>query len=407
MSREQWRLDPLQLEEVKGLIAIPMSTEEASNQPSESKADVTRSMLLIGVGYFTFLMCDNRDGIGKIALKLILKDHYHLHGDQIASFLAIVFMAWYFKPLAGLLTDSIPLFGTRRRHYLLLSTASAVFCWFAIGRVHSVVTLMWAFIGLNIAYVLGQTTLGGLLVERGKATQSVGRLTSLRNAVENIAVLIAGPIAGWFGSKVLGYTVGANIAILLLSTLFFFIVAKEAPEMKLKSEVWRNAFSQVKLLLRTKYMWIAAGLWFMVRFSPGFQTALFFYQTDTLKFSAGFIGLLSSMNGGGCILASIFYVAVCRTIPLRRLLTLGIVLNAIGFACYLKYNSHPSALVLEMVNGIVTSLAFIPLMDLMARATPKGCEALGYALLFSFGNISVSLSDIIGAKIYNLVASKN
>ena len=42
-------------------------------------------------------------------------------------------------------------------------------------------------------------------------------------------------------------------------------------------------------------------------------------------------------------------------------------------------------------------MAWLAILDLLARSTPKGCEALGYALIFSFGNISYQMSDVLGS----------
>ena len=55
-------------------------------------------------------------------------------------FFAIAAVPWYFKIVVGLLSDSIPLFGTRWRHYLLVSATLAGALWlqflspFALSR---------------------------------------------------------------------------------------------------------------------------------------------------------------------------------------------------------------------------------------------------------------------------------
>ena len=249
---------------------------------SELSGDAKRSLFVIGAGYFVFLFCDMRDGIGKLAIKFLLKDQLHVNEKQMAGFMAIAVMAWYFKPIAGLLTDSIPLFRTRRRHYLLLSTGVAALFWLLVGLVpRNYSMLLLTLVGLNIAFVFGQTTLGGLLVERGKSTGATGRMSSLRSAMENLSLLIAGPIAGWLGSHALRATVGANIAFLIVGGLVFYFFALEKPLAIPNEKVWDSAWFQLKQLARSPAMWITAGLWFMVRFSPGFQSAFFFYQTNT------------------------------------------------------------------------------------------------------------------------------
>ena len=88
-----------------------------------------RVMMLVGIGYMFFMFSDPQGGIIGLALKVILKDQLHLNPTKIASFFAIASMPWYFKPLAGLLTDNFPLLGTRRKGYLVVSTLLAGVLW--------------------------------------------------------------------------------------------------------------------------------------------------------------------------------------------------------------------------------------------------------------------------------------
>jgi carbon starvation protein CstA len=37
-------------------------------------------------------------------------------------------------------------------------------------------------------------------------------------------------------------------------------------------------------------------------------------------------------------------------------------------------------------------------MDLAVRSTPRGCEALGFALMMSIRNFGISMSDVVGSK---------
>ena len=51
--------------------------------------------------------------------------------SEITQFMAIVSAPWVIKPIYGLLIDFVPLFGSRRRNYLLLATlmtAVSLFC---------------------------------------------------------------------------------------------------------------------------------------------------------------------------------------------------------------------------------------------------------------------------------------
>ena len=44
---------------------------------------------------------------------------------------------------------------------------------------------------------------------------------------------------------------------------------------------------------------------FLYNFSPGFSTPLYFTMTDTLKFSQGYIGILSSISALGWVVGAL------------------------------------------------------------------------------------------------------
>ena len=126
-------------------------------------------MMLVGIGYLFFSFSYPRDGIMGLAIKAILKDQLHLEPTKIAAFSVIASMAWYFKPLAGLLTDNFPLLGTRRKGYLVVSALLAGILWIVLAIIPtSYGSMLTLLVIINIGLVIGQTTLGGLLVQYGQ-----------------------------------------------------------------------------------------------------------------------------------------------------------------------------------------------------------------------------------------------
>ncbi len=81
----------------------------------------------------------------------------------------------------------------------------------------------------------------------------------------------------------------------------------------------------------------------------------------------------------------------------------GILFNAISSLLYLWYRSPQSAMLIDSANGFLAILGVLPLFDLAARATPKGSESFGYALLMSVYNIAVfAISNPVGSWLYEL-----
>ena len=89
---------------------------------------------------------------------------------------------------------------------------------------------------------------------------------------------------------------------------------------------------------------------------------------------------------------------MCSRFNLRALIIFSIGANAIGTLLFLTY-SGSTAYFVHGVIGAVSVLAELSLMDLAVRSTPRGCEALGFALMMSVRNFGIALSDVVGSKL--------
>ena len=187
------------------------------------QSQMHRVMMLVGIGYLFFIFSDPKDGIMGLAMKVILKDQLHLDPTKIASFFAIASMAWYFKPLAGLLTDNFPLLGTRRKGYLVASALLAGVLWIVLAIIPtSYGSMLTLLVIINIGLVIGQTTLGGMLVQYGQEYKATGQMSAIRNAAESLGLLLSALVSGWIASHFV--RPGMAIAGILLFVLVGFFV---------------------------------------------------------------------------------------------------------------------------------------------------------------------------------------
>ena len=353
------------------------------------QSQLRRIMMLVGIGYLFFSFSYPRDGIMGLAIKAILKDQLHLEPTKIAAFSVIASMAWYFKPLAGLLTDNFPLLGTRRKGYLVVSALLAGVLWIVLAIIPtSYGSMLTLLVIINIGLVIGQTTLGGMLVQYGQEYKATGQMSAMRNASEQLGFLVSALVSGWIASHFV--RLGMAIAGVLLFVLAgFFVKFYHEPRVTIPNTGAAKAtLLQFKKLFTSRTLWIATVFWMLIRFTPGFQTPLFFHQTDHLKLSLEFIGFLQFIHCGTAFIGSLAYIYLCRRYSLRTLLYFGVTLSVLSAFCYLGYNSKLGAVLVESAAGLGMAMASLAILDLLARSTPKGCEALGYALIFSFGNIS-------------------
>lgn len=365
--------------------------------PDEPDTAPRRRATLVGLGVFITLFATPAK-LGKLPLQSLIKDGLHLDPEAMADFFAVAALAFYLKPIAGVLTDYIPFFGSRRRHYLLLSGLAGAALWGLAATTRlSYSVLLVAFIALNSAAVLGNTVIGGVLVETSHTYGHAGRLSAIRVGAMYTAALVAGPLGGWLAERSFGWTCAIGALSMIGLTLASRLLLRDAPGQPVQARPELAArFSQ---LVRSRTLWTAAAFSFFVYAAPGFQNVLYYFQRDALGLTVPQIGLLTSVNAGASILAAICYVRFSGRISLRERLSLGICLYAVSSLFYLGYRSLGAALVIEAASGFVGTLGILPLQDLAVHATPRRNEALGYAVIIAIGNLGISLSEIIGTRI--------
>ena len=172
----------------------------ADPRPKVENRSLLPLALIIIFGIFASTM-PQPQALGKLPLQFLLKNDVHVTREQMAAFFFWCGLAWYLKPFAGILTDAFPFFGTRRRHYLLFSSALTALSWIGMGFLpHTYGSLLLGAMIVNLFMVMGSTVTGAYLVEAGQRMGATGRLTALRMIVYNFCTLIQGPARRLFGN---------------------------------------------------------------------------------------------------------------------------------------------------------------------------------------------------------------
>jgi hypothetical protein len=340
--------------------------------------------------------------LGRLPFGLLLKNELHLPAQRVAAFWAIATFAWYVKPLVGLLCDAYPLFGTRRRGYLLAGALASTATWLAFALVpRQYGSLLAVMVALNVALVFVSTATGGLLVETGQRHGATGRLSGLREGITAVVSLAAGPLGGWLATRAFGWTAGVGAAVVGSLVPVVVLLDREERGARIDVAVWRAARAQLAVIVRSRAMWTTSVLIFLVYLAPGFQTPLLYHQQDVLGFDPRLMGVLQAVGGASSLIGAAIYVVACRRVPLRISLPVGLVLNAGATLFFLAYASPTSAFVINAVGGALGMLGVLPLYDLAARAAPRGSESFAYALVMSVQNLAIfAVSDVLGSYLY-------
>jgi MFS family permease len=336
--------------------------------------------------------------LGKLPLQNILKNHLHVKPSAMASFFFYCGIFWYIKPLAGILTDAFPLFGTRRRYYILISSVLAAAAWVTLGFLpHTYGWLLLGAVLVNLFMVMISTVVGAFLVEFGQSHGQVGRASAVRQVTYNACSILQGPLGGLFATLPLMLAAGVNAAIVASIFPVAWLFMREKRQARADSNALVNARKQLGTIGRSGTFWMALVFIGLFYFAPGFSTLQYYRQNDLLHMSQATIGWLLAVYGVGGVIAAASYGYLAKRLALRSSLFLGIATSAAGTLLYLFYNNLPLACGIDFQMGLFFGFAEVALIDLAARATPVGSEGLGYSLILSVRNVSLFGADKLGA----------
>ena len=251
---------------------------------------------------------------------------------------------------------------------------------------------------LGLLMVVASTIMGALLVEAGQAFGATGRVSSVREFVSGGCSLIAGPLGGWLASRAFGLTagIGAGLLISLAVAAFFLLKNSRSP-----GATWASGpkpGSKCGGRWRRGRCGRRRACWSCSSSRPASRRRCSTVSRTCCTSATSSSATLQFWSGGAAMLGAATYGLVCRRFNLRTLLFVGIAISA-GFSLlYLGYHpTHLAAIGIEIVVGFFGTLGVLPLFDLATRATPRGGEGMGYALMMSARNLALFGADWVGS----------
>jgi MFS family permease len=360
--------------------------------------DTRRLAVLFGIVYFA----QGTWYLPQQAVTITLKER-GLSAGEVATFFAITGVPWMVKPVYGLISDFLPLFGRRRTSYFLLSTALAATCGFALAGMHShpYGWLLGLFTAMALGLAFTDVLTDALMVESGKPLGLTGAFQAVQWGSIYAASIFVGELGGRFAEhRDLHSAFLLAAAFPLVSLLMVARFVKE-PKVSGEREAFVKTWRATRAAFADKTVWLVAGFLLLWTFSPSFGTALLYYETDTLGFSQQFIGHLAALASAAGIVGATIYAPLSRRMSLRRVIILSIGIGVAGTLVYLGYRGPVSAVVINVVfgaAGMITQLAFL---DLAAKACPRHVEATFFALLMSVFNAGAQAAQVVGGYLYD------
>jgi MFS family permease len=381
-----------------------MDSARAPGSPA-ARSEIRSLGLLFGLTYFVQGIAEPTEGLIAQPVRALLKSWGHSAGE-IAAFAAILTAPWVLKPVYGLVSDFLPIAGSRRRSYLVLSsgaTAAGLALLYAMPPERGSVGVLLALLLVpTLGVAFADVVVDALMVEQGQPRGITGQLQSVQWSAIYLATIGTGITGGFLaanGRSDLGFLVCAAFAALGCAVALRFVREPEAGADRGPSA--REAVSLLAAALGSRAVIGAALFLFLWTFNPFSSAVLYVHLTRELGLGEEFYGATVSFGAAASIAASVSYGFYCRRVSLRALVHASIALGVASTLVWWAVEGRTSAAVASVAVGFTTMTATMIQLDLAARLCPARVAGTVFALLMAVSNLGLAASTALGGQLYD------
>ena len=385
-------------------------------------------------------------GLARLAQTFLLKDEFHLGPAELSATLGLLSIPWTIKPLYGFLSDGFPIFGYRRRSYLVLAGfvgfLSYLVLAFGLDTVTSVdgvntsmaLTVAVASLLLSSASIaLSDVVADGIVVQKTREASErgddaiAGGLQSLCWGSAAMGALISAYFSGSLlesmsPREVFGI---ASVLPLLVSGISFLMqeepvgVQKSSRTGDIQTIDESNAelgqteapvseqISSLWAALREPNIYKPVLFLFLWKATPTSDGAMLYFMTNDIGFGPEFLGRARLVTAASSLLGVWLFNQYLRRVPIKDvLLWTSIASVPLGLTQLLLISHYNRELGIpdgafvfgdDVVLSILGEFAFLPTLVLAARLCPPGIEAVLFATLMSIYNGASTVGTEVGA----------
>lgn len=433
--------------------------EQSIASARESRRGLARFKWVIGTPY----VVQGTSNLAEVPILYFIKFTLGMGeaGGQLFNSLRSV--GWFVKPVWGLISDKVPLFGYRRKSwYVLMACLALVFWALTAGLAYAGVGIpMIYLITLNLAfgtYAFVDVVCDALMVEQGRRLGRVGAFVNFQWTALAVALAVSVLLGGWLQQQVQDGAIQPWLIFLLtgippLLTAAVGLRNIEEPEVPAHERPRldpRAALPALRRLATTarpdvrgwprrfgawrrhnRPIWLLALFIFFWNFSPSIGYIERSYLIDVRDFSALSFGTILSAGSLVFLVSILAYRWIVRRFPdvqwhqyLYAMIALAVLTFPLSFFLYLDPD-HPwwdlfeglavpdalnplpgwnryqwFRLIVQTLLGFATIPAFIIPLTVAGETVRLEYAGMGYAFLTALANLTNMIEGVIGAGLY-------
>lgn len=375
---------------------------------SDDDRNVRRLVALFGLAYFAQGL-GQAGGLINQPLNYYLKSGLGLNPAQVSEYLAILTLPWVIKPVYGLVSDFLPLFGYRRKTWLIVVNLVAALGFLWVTGLTEVGTVIAALTLTAFGIASSDVIIDALMVENGERLDMIARFQGVQWFWFKIATILTALTGGYLASMfepasalhvAATITMLGPLAVIIAS---YLVVREERSTISLAQ--FRETSKSLLHALKSPTLQIAAVFLSLWCFSPAFNTPLYYHMVDTLGFEQSYIGKLNALTAVGGVMGAYVFLRFFtdKTVVYRAVFSLCAGIT--GVLCYLSLTqphdySAALAIPLNIFVGLVQQIGTLTILSMAASACPPKAAGFAFAVLMSLYNGVEQFSAIIGSRLY-------
>ncbi|MCC3415097.1 MULTISPECIES: folate/biopterin family MFS transporter [unclassified Microcoleus] len=350
-------------------------------------------------------------GLARLAVSFFLKDELGMTPAEVSAMLGVVAIPWIIKPLFGFMSDGLPIFGYRRRPYIVLSGLLGTAAWVGMATVvHTPLAATGAIALSSVSLAVSDVIADSLVVERARkeTVSDAGSLQSLSWGASAIGGLITAYLSGsllqHFSTHTI-FLITASFPLIVSTTAW--LITEEKVNKRTDFETVKDQLKQLRQAVAEKTIWLPTAFLFLWQSTPSSDSAFFFFSTNELGFQPEFLGRVRLVTSIAALVGIWLFQRYLKAIPFRVIFGWSTVIaSALGMTTLLLVTHANRALGIDdqwfsigdsLILTVIGQIAYMPVLVLSARLCPPGVEATLFAVLMSVTNLAGIISYEGGA----------
>ncbi|CAM9168533.1 unnamed protein product [Choristocarpus tenellus] len=363
-------------------------------------------------------------GLARLATTFFLKDDLHLEPAEVAALSGLFNLPWVLKPLYGFLSDGLPIFGYRRRSYMILAGLVATGGWLYLANcAHTPLEATAACIVSSLGLAVSDVVADSIVVEKARDSQSQSVSGGLQSLCWGSAAL-GGIVSAYFSGALLERMSTREVFSLtaclpLLITFCAFLVDEQQVKNLAHSpvEVVKGQAIRLWSAIKQKKIWLPALFVFFWKATPSSDSAFFYFLTEDIGVGPEFLGRvalgssIASLAGVGIFQYFLKSVKISRVLFWTALVSLPLGFTQLLLVSHVNRQlGIPDELFTfgdDVILTVLGQVAFMPTLVLAAKLCPPGVEGTLFALLMSIYNGGSIVGQELGGLLTRVMGVTN